>query len=215
MSFVSVIQLFGGVGIFLFAITMISDALQKTAGERLRNIIGMFTKTPLMGVFLGAGVTVLIQSSSATTVMTVSFVEAGLMNLMQAVGVIMGANIGTTVTGQILAFKIKDFVYIFIIAGAILSFFCSSQKIKHIGSGLFGFGLLFVGMQTMEGATSFLRDQKDLFIMFSENPFLRHDGRCSAHASGSVFGGNGGPDHSPGLSGGYSAGSGHPHRSGG
>ena len=117
MSFFTAMQLLGGVGLFLYAIKLISDSLQLIAGERMRNIIGMFTKTPLLGVILGAGVTMVIQSSSATTVMTVSFVEAGLMTLTQAIGVIMGANIGTTITGQILAFKIKDFAYLFVMLG--------------------------------------------------------------------------------------------------
>ena len=102
MSVQSIIQLLGGVGLFLFAIKLISEALQLIAGDRLRQLIGTLTKTPIMGVLVGACVTVLIQSSSATTVMTVSFVDAGLMTLTQAIGVIMGANIGTTVTGQIL-----------------------------------------------------------------------------------------------------------------
>ena len=103
MSFYTAMQLLGGVGIFLYAIKLISESLQMLAGERLRNIIGMFTKTPVLGVFLGTAVTMVIQSSSATTGMTVSFVDAGLMNLTQAIGVIMGANIGTTVTAVLAA----------------------------------------------------------------------------------------------------------------
>ena len=108
MSVQSIIQLLGGVGLFLFAIKLISEALQLIAGDRLRQLIGTLTKTPIMGVLVGACVTVLIQSSSATTVMTVSFVDAGLMTLTQAIGVIMGANIGTTITGQIIAIKVQD-----------------------------------------------------------------------------------------------------------
>ncbi|MDD6087950.1 MAG: Na/Pi cotransporter family protein [Desulfovibrionaceae bacterium] len=172
MNFYTIMKLLGGVGIFLFAIKMISDSLQMAAGERLRRIIGMFTKTPVIGVLLGAAVTMLIQSSSATTVMTVSFVEAGLMNLMQAIGVIMGANIGTTITGQILAFKVKDFAFLFIIVGVIMMFCFSGKKVKHIGEGLLGFGLLFVGMQTMESSMSFLRSRQDIFLAFSSNPFM-------------------------------------------
>lgn len=172
MSFFTAMQLLGGVGIFLYAIKLISESLQMVAGERLRNIIGMFTKTPVMGVFLGAAVTMVIQSSSATTVMTVSFVDAGLMNLMQAIGVIMGANIGTTITGQILAFRVKDLAYLFVILGVLLIFVCSSKKLKHIGEGLLGFGLLFIGMQTMESSMAFLRDRQDIFLTFSDNPLL-------------------------------------------
>ncbi|MBQ8743792.1 MAG: Na/Pi cotransporter family protein [Mailhella sp.] len=172
MSFYTAIQLLGGVGIFLFAIKLISEALQMIACERLRNIIGMFTKTPVLGVFLGAVVTMVIQSSSATTVMTVSFVDAGLMTLTQAIGVIMGANIGTTITGQILAFKVKDLAYLFIFIGVMLLFICKSKTWKHAGEGILGFGLLFVGMQTMESSMAFLRDRQDIFLMFGHNPLL-------------------------------------------
>ncbi len=172
MSLYTAMQLLGGVGLFLYAIKLISDSLQLIAGERMRNIIGMFTKTPLLGVFLGAGVTMAIQSSSATTVMTVSFVEAGLMTLTQAIGVIMGANIGTTITGQILAFKIKDFAYLFIMVGILLMFVSKKKTVKHAGEGLFGFGLLFIGMQTMESSMAFLRARQDIFLMFAHNPLL-------------------------------------------
>ena len=160
MSVQSIIQLLGGVGLFLFAIKLISEALQLIAGDRLRQLIGTLTKTPIMGVLVGACVTVLIQSSSATTVMTVSFVDAGLMTLTQAIGVIMGANIGTTITGQILAIKVQDYAYLFIIIGVLLSFFGRSKVQKYAGNGLLGFGLLFVGMQTMESSMSFLRNEK-------------------------------------------------------
>ena len=172
MSVQSIIQLLGGVGLFLFAIKLISEALQLIAGDRLRQLIGTLTKTPIMGVLVGACVTVLIQSSSATMVMTVSFVDAGLMTLTQAIGVIMGANIGTTITGQILAIKVQDYAYLFIIIGVLLSFFGRSKVQKYAGNGLLGFGLLFVGMQTMESSMSFLRNEKELFLMFSHNPLM-------------------------------------------
>lgn len=172
MTIQSAIQLFGGIGIFLFSIKLLSDSLQLLAGDRLRKLVGVLTRTPLLGVLVGTGVTVLVQSSSAVTVMTVSFVDAGLMTLKQAIGVIMGANIGTTVTGQILAFNVKNLAYLFIIAGVPLSFFCSSKRFQYIGNGLLGFGLLFIGMQTMENAMSFLRDQRELFVALSGNPLL-------------------------------------------
>ena len=172
MSIVRIIQLLGGVGIFLYAIRLISDSLQLMAGDRLRRLIAMLTRTPVLGVLVGTLATMLIQSSSATTVMTVSFVEAGFMTLTQAIGVIMGANIGTTVTGQILAIKIKDYVYIFILVGVLFMFLSKNPRWKNFGSVLIGFGLLFVGMQTMEDATSVLRDQKELFLALAHEPLL-------------------------------------------
>lgn len=172
MTLLNVIQLIGGVGIFLYSIKMISDSLQLLAGNSLQNLIGMLTKTPILGVIVGTVVTVLIQSSSATTVMTVSFVDAGLMTLKQAIGVIMGANIGTTVTGQIIAFKVKDFCYLFIILGSILQFIGKTNAQKYLGGGLFGFGLLFIGMATMEDSMSILRTRTDLFLMFKESAML-------------------------------------------
>ena len=149
-----------------------SEALQYLAGDKMRQLIGSLTRTPIRGVFIGALVAMLIQSSSGTTVMTVSFVHAGLMTLKQAVGVIMGANIGTTVIAQIVAFKVKDFALPILGIGVLLVLFGRTKRQKYIGNGLVGFGLLFLGMQTMEGSMSFLRDRKDLFLAFSSSPML-------------------------------------------
>ncbi len=172
MSFQTAIQLLGGVGIFLFAIKLLSDSLQALADNKLRSLIASLTKTPLLGVLAGTFATMLLQSSSATTVMTISFVDAGLMTLKQAVGVIMGANIGTTVTGQIVAFNVKDFAYVFVIVGVILNLLSKSQIKKDLGIGILAFGLLFIGMQTMENAMYFLRERKDIFLMFADKPLL-------------------------------------------
>lgn len=172
MPLSSIFQVLGGVGLFLFGIKLMSDALQDLAGDRLRKLIGSLTSTPVRGVLIGTLVTILIQSSSGTTVMTVSFVHAGLMTLKQAVGVIMGANIGTTVTAQIIAFKFKSFALPVIGIGMILAVFGKSKRRKYIGNGLVGFGLLFLGMQTMESAMSFLQGRKDLFLLFGHNPLL-------------------------------------------
>ncbi len=172
MSTENLMQMVGGVGIFLFAIKLISESLQALAGSKLRSLIAMLTKTPLLGVVVGTFVTVLLQSSSATAVMTVSFVDAGLMTLKQAIGVIMGANIGTTVTGQIMAFKVKDFAYVFVFVGVLFYLLSKSQDKKNLGIGILAFGLLFIGMQTMESAMAFLRDRKDIFLMFAHNPLL-------------------------------------------
>ena len=134
------LQVAGGVGLFLYGIKLMSEALQFIAGDRMRHLIGTLTKTPLRGVFIGILVTVLIQSSSGTTVMTVSFVNAGLMTLKQAIGIIMGANIGITVTAQIIAFKIKDFALPFIALGVALALFGKSKKQRYTGNGIVGFG---------------------------------------------------------------------------
>ncbi len=172
MSLQTALQLLGGVGIFLFAIKLLSESLQSFADNNLRAIIARVTRTPLLGVLVGGLATVLLQSSSATTVMTISFVDAGLMTLKQAVGIVMGANIGTTVTGQIVAFKVKDFAYVFIIVGILLNLVTKSQAKKDLGIGILAFGLLFIGMQTMENAMYFLRDRKDIFLMFADNHLL-------------------------------------------
>ena len=172
MSITSFLQVLAGVGLFLYGIKLLSEALQFLAGDRMRRLIGTLTRTPVRGVFIGALVTILIQSSSGVTVMTVSFVNAGLMSLAQAIGVIMGANIGTTVTAQIIAFKIKDIYLPFIGLGALIAIFGRTRNQKQFGNGLVGFGLIFLGMQTMEGAMYFLRDQKELFLLLSHNPLL-------------------------------------------
>jgi phosphate:Na+ symporter len=164
------LQVAGGVGLFLYGIKLMSESLQFIAGDRMRHLIGTLTRTPLRGVFVGILVTILIQSSSGTTVMTVSFVNAALMSLNQAIGIIMGANIGTTVTAQIIAFKIKDFALPFIALGAALVLFGKSKKQRYAGNGFIGFGLLFLGMQTMENATAFLATRQELFLALEAHP---------------------------------------------
>ena len=172
VSVATFFQVLGGVGLFLYGIKLTSDSLQALSGDRLRQIVGSLTRTPVRGVLIGAGVTMLMQSSSATTVMTVSFVHAGLMTLKEAVGVIMGANIGTTLTAQIIAFKIKDLALPAVGIGMLLALFGKTKRQRYIGNGLVGFGLIFMGMQTMEKSMSFLSDRKDIFLAFSSNPLL-------------------------------------------
>ncbi|MDR1979268.1 MAG: Na/Pi cotransporter family protein [Synergistaceae bacterium] len=172
MYWTTALQVAGGVGLFLYGIKLMSEALQFIAGDRMRQLIGTLTRTPLRGVFVGILVTILIQSSSGTTVMTVSFVNAGLMTLNQAIGIIMGANIGTTVTAQIIAFKIKDLALPFIALGVALVMFGKSKRQRYAGNGIVGFGLLFMGMQTMESATAFLATRQELFLALSRHPVL-------------------------------------------
>src|SRR5690554_5842619 len=145
-------QFFGGLGIFLFAIKYMGDGLQKAAGDRLREILDRFTTNPFMGILVGIVVTVLIQSSSGTTVITVGLVSAGFMTLRQAIGVIMGANIGTTVTAFIIGLDVGAYALPIMAVGAFLIFFFKKNQIQNIGQVIFGFGGLFFGMETMSGA---------------------------------------------------------------
>ncbi len=139
----------GGLALFIYGMNLMSDGLKKAAGERLRKILEKLTTNPLMGVLVGALVTAIIQSSSATTVMMVGFVNARLMTLSQAIGVIMGANIGTTITAQIIAFKIGHYAYLIAAVGFAFFFFVKKKSLKYFGQILFGFGILFIGMNTM------------------------------------------------------------------
>ena len=141
--------LFGGLAIFIFGMNMMSECLQKAAGEKMKAILGVLTRNPVMGVLAGALATAVLQSSSATTVMVIGFVSAGLMTLPQGISVILGANIGTTITAQIIAFKISDYIYLIIFLGFLLSFIVKSEKVKNIGQTIFAFGLLFLGIETM------------------------------------------------------------------
>ena len=144
-----VFGLLGGLAVFIYGMNLMSESLQKAAGEKMKSILALLTKNRIMGVIAGALVTAVLQSSSATTVMAIGFVSAGLMNLPQAISIIFGANIGTTMTAQIIAFKITDYIYAFIFVGFILSFVCKSERIKSIGQTIFAFGLLFLGIETM------------------------------------------------------------------
>ncbi|WP_243125350.1 Na/Pi cotransporter family protein [Clostridium amazonitimonense] len=144
-----IIGLIGGLGLFLFGMKLMGDGLENAAGEGLKNILEKVTSNPIMGVLIGAIVTAVIQSSSATTVMVVGFVNAGLMNLSQAVGVIMGANIGTTITGQLVAFKLDHIAPIFVGVGSAIVLFSKSNKRREFGNIVLGFGILFMGMGIM------------------------------------------------------------------
>lgn len=149
-TFQMIVTLLGGLAVFIYGMNLMSDGLQKAAGDKMRNILAMLTKNPVMGVLAGALVTAVLQSSSATTVMVIGFTSAGLMKLRQAISVIMGANIGTTITAQLIAFNIGDFAWIFVFIGFIMYFFFKKKEMAvKIGQILFGFGLLFVGINTM------------------------------------------------------------------
>ncbi|MCS0670810.1 Na/Pi cotransporter family protein [Cytobacillus firmus] len=168
-------EFFGGLGIFLYGIKFMGDGLQKSAGDRLRDLLDRFTTNPIMGVLAGMLVTMLIQSSSATTVITVGLVSAGFMTLRQAIGVIMGANIGTTVTAFIIGIDVGEYALPIIALGSILLFFFKNQKVHNIGQIVFGFGALFYGLELMSGGMKPLRSLEafhDLTVSMSSNPIL-------------------------------------------
>lgn len=148
------ISLFGGLGIFLYGMKMMGDGLENAAGDKLKGIFDKITSNPVKGIATGAIVTAIIQSSSATTVMVVGFVNAGLMNLFQAAAVIMGANIGTTITAQIISFKFNAIAPLFLAIGAAMVLFAKGRKSKEIGNIVLGFGILFLGLELMSGAMS-------------------------------------------------------------
>ena len=165
----------GGIGIFVYGINLMGDALQKVAGDRLRELLDRFTSRPIMGVLTGIVVTGLIQSSSGTTVLTIGLVSAGFMTLRQAIGVIMGANIGTTVTAFIIGINISDYALPIIASGTFLVFFFKNQKINSIGQVFFGFGALFYGLTLMGDAMSPLRESEafvNAMVNFGEYPLL-------------------------------------------
>ncbi|MGA1791723.1 MAG: Na/Pi cotransporter family protein [bacterium] len=158
--------LMGGLGLFIYGVHLMGEGLQKAAGDRMRKILSKLTDKPVLGVLVGAGITAIIQSSSATSVMLVGFVNAGLMSLTQAVGVIMGANIGTTVTGQIIAFKLTNLALPAIGIGFGLSFFSKNKKIKNCGEVILGFGILFLGLKIMMDSVKFLRSNQSIANTF-------------------------------------------------
>lgn len=170
-----IFQFLGGLGLFLFAIKYMGDGLQKAAGDRLRDILDKFTTNPFMGVLVGIVVTVLIQSSSGTTVITVGLVSAGFMTLRQAIGVIMGANIGTTVTAFIIGIDVGAYAYPIMALGAVFLFFFKKSTIQNIGQVLFGFAGLFIGLEMMSSGMKPLRDWQpflDLTVQMSDIPVL-------------------------------------------
>ena len=167
--------LLGGLAIFIYGMNMMSECLQKAAGEKMRSILALLTKNPVMGVLAGALTTAVLQSSSATTVMAIGFVSAGFMNLPQAISIIIGANIGTTMTAQIIAFKLSDYIYAIIFAGFIISFLVKSEKVKNIGQTIFAFGLLFLGIETMGSVMKPLADSPvftEMIARVSDVPIL-------------------------------------------
>lgn len=167
--------LFGGLAVFIYGMNMMSECLQKAAGEKMKAVLALLTKNPVLGVLAGALTTAVLQSSSATTVMAIGFVSAGLMTLPQAISIIFGANIGTTMTAQIIAFKISDYIFLIIFVGFLISFLSRSERIKNIGLTIFAFGLLFLGIDTMGSVMQPLANSPvftELFDKVSDIPVL-------------------------------------------
>lgn len=167
--------LIGGLALFLYGMNSMSDGLQKVAGNRMKRVLGFLTRNPALGALAGALVTAVLQSSSATTVMVIGFVSAGLMTLPQAISVIFGANIGTTMTAQLMAFKISNYIYPIIFIGFLLNFMGKKQKVKNLGAVIFSFGLLFEGIEIMGSVMEPLAGSPfftDLMGKVSEIPVL-------------------------------------------
>ena len=165
----------GGLGLFLYSIKTMGDGLQQAAGDRLRFYIDKYTSNPFFGILVGIGMTALIQSSSGVTVITVGLVSAGLLTLRQAIGIVMGANIGTTVTSFIIGFKLGDYALPMLFLGAVCLFFTKNRSINNIGRIVFGVGGIFFALNLMSGAMEPLKDLqvfKDYMVELSKNPIL-------------------------------------------
>ena len=170
----NIISLLGGLGAFLFGMKYMGEGLERAAGPKMKDLMETLTRNPIKGFFLGVLVTAVIQSSSATTVMVMGLINAGIMDLAQATGVIIGANIGTTVTSILIALDISAVAPFCIFTGAVLMLYAKKQKHKHIGQVILGFGILFQGLHTMSGSMSFLKDMPAVheLVASSNNPFI-------------------------------------------
>lgn len=173
MDMVTFFSLLGGLGLFLLGMKDMSEGLEKAAGARMRGILEFFTKNRFIGMMVGILFTAVVQSSSATTVMVVSFVNSGLMTLLQATGVILGANIGTTVTGQLIAFNLSDIAPLFVIIGVVMVMFCKKVKVKNVGEVILGFGILFLGLSIMGDAMTTIKESPHIVELLKSlrNPF--------------------------------------------
>ena len=169
-----IIGLLGGLSFFLYGMAKMSEGMKKAAGDRMRNILAALTSNRVIGMTVGAFVTMIIQSSSATTVMLVSFVQAQLMTYVQAISIILGANIGTTITAQLVAFKLTDYALLMITIGFAMTMFSKKDSIKHIGEAILGFGILFFGMKIMSDSMKPLRAFQPFIDLMKdlENPII-------------------------------------------
>lgn len=162
MGIAEVLSLAGGLGLFLLGMTQMSEGIEKAAGAKLRSVLEIFTSNRIMGMIVGVIFTAIIQSSSACTTMVVSFVNSGLMSLYQAAGVIFGANIGTTITGQLVSFNLSKYAPLFLLGGVIATMFSKNQKVKKLGDVVVGFGVLFMGIAMMSSAMESMRESGEI-----------------------------------------------------
>ena len=169
-----ILSMAGGLGLFLFGMRVMSDSIEKVAGAKLRRILEIFTTYRFSGMVVGVVFTAIIQSSSACTAMVVSFVNAGLMNLYQAAGVIFGANIGTTVTSQLVSFNLSAYAPVFLLAGVLAAMFCKHEKVKKFADIIIGFGILFLGLSTMSGSMAGMKEVPEVVDMIGslKNPVM-------------------------------------------
>lgn len=167
MNLEIILSMAGGLGLFLFGMRVMSESIEKVAGAKLRQILEQLTTNRFKGILVGIIFTAIIQSSSACTVMVVSFVNSGLMTLYQAAGVIFGANIGTTVTSLLVSFKLEKAAPVILLVGVIIVMFCKKQKLTKFGEVIVGFGILFMGLSTMSGAMSGMKDSQVVLDMFA------------------------------------------------
>ncbi|MBU3951924.1 MAG: Na/Pi cotransporter family protein [Proteobacteria bacterium] len=162
-----IVQTLGGLGLFILGMKMMTEGLQATAGQKIRSILEAISSNRILGALTGAGVTAIVQSSSATTVMLIGFVSAGIMGLEQAVGVVIGANVGTTITGQLIAFKLTKVALPAIALGVCLKYFSKKRNYRHIGDIILGFGLLFYGMDVMKHGLSPINSDPQFISFFT------------------------------------------------
>ena len=174
MRIADVLTLCGGLGLFLFGMKQMSESIEKAAGAKLRKILEIFTTNKFAGLGVGMLFTAIVQSSSACTVMVVSFVNSGLINLYQAAGIILGANIGTTITSQLVSFKLSDYAPIFLLIGAIMIMFFKKPAVNRIGQIIVAFGTLFLGISLMSQAMGGLKESEQILKLFASlsNPLL-------------------------------------------
>lgn len=174
MNIENLLSLIGGLGLFLYGMTVMGESIEKAAGAKMRSFLDFFTKNRFIGMLFGMLFCAIVQSSSATTVMVVSFVNAGLMNLVQAAGVIMGANVGTTITSQLVAFNLSQAAPVFLMLGVIVTMFCKNNKVKQIGEVVLGFGVLFMGLSLMSGSMEGMKESPFVVELLHgiNNPFL-------------------------------------------